>query len=113
MMKKSFTRWAEALHFPLWIAKDAAWFWGWGWLSLALALPVIALGVVVARQSKGLLRWEWTLLTLWLLANTVWMSSEKLGLPHESAEAAWLLALVVLPLYVFYLRRALRDNTHR
>jgi hypothetical protein len=104
-MRDKITRWAEALHFPLWIAKDAAWFFGLGWISLTLALPVIALSVIVTWSNRGLARWEWSLLTLWLIANTVWMGSERLGFPHDWAVGAWSLSLSVLPLYLFYLRK--------
>jgi hypothetical protein len=107
-MKQQITRWAEALHFPLWIAKDAAWFFGLGWLSLGLAVPVILLGILVTWESKGLQRWEWTLLTLWLLANTVWMASELIGIPHSAATLSWSFALGVLPLYLVYLRKNLK-----
>ena len=109
-MKRNFTLWAEALHFPLWIAKDAAWFFGLGWFSLALALPVIFLGCLVAWKSRGIGRWEWTLVTLWLTANTVWMSSELLGAQHSWAVASWAAALGALPLYLIFLRKHLSQK---
>jgi hypothetical protein len=109
MAKEKLTRWAEALHFPLWIAKDAAWFFGLGWLSLSLAIPVIFLGSAIAIVNKGIVRWEWTLVTLWLLANTLWMSSELLHNEKSTAVGGWVLALAVLPFYLLFLRKHLRD----
>jgi hypothetical protein len=109
-MTQKLARWAEALHFPLWILKDAAWFFGLGWLSLVLALPVVVLGAAVAWHERGIGRWEWALLTLWLLANSVWMASERLGLPHWSAEWAWYSALLALPFYLWALRGHLKKK---
>ena len=110
-MKQKLVQWAEALHFPLWIAKDAAWFFGMGWLSLGLALPVIIISVAVAWANRGLARWEWSLLTAWLLANTVWMSSELISSrAHEAAEAVWVVSLGLVPFYVLYLRKHFRNR---
>lgn len=110
MQKQKLTRWAEALHFPLWIAKDAAWFFGLGWLSLSLAIPVIILGSAIAIVNKGISRWEWCLVTLWLVANTLWMSSELFSHEiHSAAKVSWFVALGALPFYVLFLRKHLKD----
>ena len=110
MQKQKISRWAEALHFPLWIAKDAAWFFGFGWISLSLALPVIVLGSFIAAINRGIARWEWTLVTLWLLANTLWMMSELFSHDLKAvATSGWLVALAVLPFYLIFLRKHLRD----
>jgi hypothetical protein len=109
MQKQKISRWAEALHFPLWIAKDAAWFFGLGWLSLVLAIPVIFLGTWIAIMSRGVARWEWTLISLWLLANTLWMSSELFSHGLKiAATTGWSLALGVLPFYVLFMMKHLK-----
>jgi hypothetical protein len=99
------------LHFPLWIIKDGAWFFGFPLVSLFTAIPTLVLSFWLAYKEKGLERYEWTLIGLWLASNTFWMASENFSHSYkEIAKISWSLSFIFLPVYLVFLTKHLRKN---
>jgi hypothetical protein len=96
----------EFFHFPLWILKDAAWFFGFGKLSLLLAIPATLLAMFLVFIKEQVEKLEWALISMWLISNVLWMSSELITKElHEYAKMSWQISLAFLPLYFFAIKK--------
>jgi hypothetical protein len=65
------------LHFPLWLLKDLFWMADLPILSLILAIPAILISIFMCMMTAGKPHRENKMVLWWLIANTMWMCSEK------------------------------------
>eukprot|EP01033_Poteriospumella_lacustris_P014852 gene14852-10620_t len=110
-------RGSENLHIYLWIAKDLAWAESWYWPAMLFGSAAVLWCFVLLHHAVAARNYEeiymWVGLTLWLVANFVWMAGEVFNddddfvVPRAAhvmeAAIAWILAfhLFLKPLGVF------------
>lgn len=73
-------RGSENLHIYLWIAKDLAWSESWYWPAMLFGSAAVLWCFVLLHHAVSARNYEeiymWVGLTLWLIANFVWMAGE-------------------------------------
>ena len=77
----------ENLHIVFWLLKDIGWCLIWKPLGIVMIFPTLIIAIVIAYRTRHLVA-ELThnlALTLWILANSYWMSTEFLGIDGTEA----------------------------
>ena len=109
----------EYAHFPLWIIKDAFWFGALHFeahkpvlelISLTFAIPTILISfylIVVSKSSFQ--RLEHLLIGFWLMANTLWMTSDFFGWAVTYWSIGFFSAgLLITPLFFYRLIQTMK-----
>ena len=98
------------LHYPLWLLKDFMWMCNLPILSLILAIPAILISLWMCMMTAGKSQRENKIILWWLIANTMWMCSEKF-----EVNTMWLafvfftFGIIEIILYINYL---LKNKQH-
>jgi hypothetical protein len=72
----------ENLHIVFWIFKDIGWCLLWKPLGIMMIFPTLVISIIIAYRTRHMMA-ELThnlAITLWILANSYWMSTEFLGI---------------------------------
>lgn len=72
----------ENLHIVFWIFKDIGWCLLWKPLGIMMIFPTLIISIIIAWRTRHMVA-ELThnlAITLWILANSYWMSTEFLGI---------------------------------
>jgi hypothetical protein len=72
----------ENLHIVFWIFKDIGWCLIWKPLGIMMIFPTLIISIIIAWRTRHMMA-ELThnlAITLWILANSYWMSTEFLGI---------------------------------
>lgn len=71
----------ENLHIVFWLFKDIGWCLLWKPLGIVMIFPTLIISVIISWRTRHIMA-ELThnmAITLWILANSYWMSTEFLG----------------------------------
>ena len=74
----------ENLHIVFWLFKDIGWCLIWKPLGIVMIFPTLIISIVIAYRTRHMMA-ELThnlAITLWILANSYWMSTEFLGVDN-------------------------------
>ena len=77
----------ENLHIVFWIFKDIGWCLIWKPLGIMMIFPTLIISILIAWRTRHMMA-ELThnlAITLWILANSYWMSTEFLGIDSAIA----------------------------
>ena len=72
----------ENLHIVFWLFKDIGWCLIWKPLGIMMIFPTLIISIIIAWRTRHMMA-ELThnlAITLWILANSYWMSTEFLGI---------------------------------
>jgi hypothetical protein len=72
----------ENLHIVFWIFKDIGWCLLWKPLGILMIFPTLIISIIIAYRTRHMMA-ELThnlAITLWILANSYWMSTEFIGI---------------------------------
>ena len=72
----------ENLHIVFWIFKDIGWCLIWKPLGIVMIFPTLIISIIIAWRTRHMMA-ELThnlAITLWILANSYWMSTEFWGI---------------------------------
>ena len=72
----------ENLHIVFWIFKDIGWCLLWKPLGIVMIFPTLIISIIIAWRTRHMMA-ELThnlAITLWIVANSYWMSTEFLGI---------------------------------
>lgn len=72
----------ENLHIVFWLFKDIGWCLIWKPLGIVMIFPTLIISIIIAYRTRHMMA-ELThnlAITLWILANSYWMSTEFLGI---------------------------------
>lgn len=72
----------ENLHIVFWIFKDIGWCLIWKPLGIVMIFPTLIISIVIAWRTRHMMAelMHNLAITLWILANSYWMSTEFLGI---------------------------------
>jgi hypothetical protein len=72
----------ENLHIVFWIFKDIGWCLIWKPLGIVMIFPTLIISIIIAYRTRQMMAelCHNLAITLWIMANSYWMSVEFLGL---------------------------------
>jgi hypothetical protein len=113
----------ENLHIVFWIFKDIGWCLIWKPLGIVMIFPTLIISIIIAYRTRQMMAelCHNLAITLWILANSYWMSVEFLGLDANTvyhdvtykhlALIPFLLGVACLAYYYLYWSRSHPDET--
>ncbi|MFD2865593.1 hypothetical protein [Mucilaginibacter antarcticus] len=77
----------ENLHIVFWIFKDIGWCLIWKPMGILMIFPTLIISIIIAYRTRQMMAelCHNLAITLWILANSYWMSVEFLGLDATTA----------------------------
>ena len=81
MFTKNFRAY-ENLHILFWLVKDACWALEYKTLGVFMIFPTLILAIILSIRTKNILQelFPNLAITLWIIANSIWMCDEFFGL---------------------------------
>lgn len=72
----------ENLHIVFWLFKDIGWCLIWKPLGIVMIFPTLIISIIIAYRTRQMMAelCHNLAITLWIIANSYWMSVEFLGL---------------------------------
>jgi hypothetical protein len=72
----------ENLHIVFWLFKDIGWCLIWKPLGIVMIFPTLIISIIIAYRTREMMAelCHNLAITLWIIANSYWMSVEFLGL---------------------------------
>ncbi len=113
----------ENLHIVFWIFKDIGWCLIWKPLGIVMIFPTLIISIIIAYRTRHMIAelCHNLAITLWILANSYWMSVEFLGMDATTvyhditfkhlALIPFLSGVTCLAYYYLYWSRRHADDT--